>query len=219
MRLPRIAASGITETTSAASIGLRRQPSISSRTSRKSAAAIAAETIASARFAQRCGLPVWRTSVSMIPVAASCLATERIGTAAASATGTWMRKIDCQETSSVRMPPTAGPSAAPVAPAAAQTVAARRSEPTVAGSSSSAAVTAAAPPSACTQRARIRVESSSASPQARPAPAKTASPTAAARPGPTRRAISAAGTAARAITRLKEISTQVTPETLVSSSR
>ena len=51
------------------------------------------------------------------------------------------------------MPPTAGPSAAPVAPAVAQTAVARRSEPTVAGSSSSAAVTARAPPSACTQRA------------------------------------------------------------------
>ena len=61
-----------------------------------------------------------RSSVSMIPVAASCRATARIGTAAASATGTWIRKIDCQETSSVRMPPTAGPSAAPVAPALAQ---------------------------------------------------------------------------------------------------
>ena len=78
----------------------------------------------------------------MIPVAASCLATARIGTAAASATGTWIRKIDCQETSSVRKPPTAGPSAAPVAPALAQIAVARRSEPTVAGSSSSAAVTA-----------------------------------------------------------------------------
>jgi hypothetical protein len=70
------------------------------------------------------------------------LATERIGTAAASAIGTWIRKIDCQETSSVSRPPTAGPSAAPVAPALAQTAAARFSEPTVAGSSSSAAVTA-----------------------------------------------------------------------------
>ena len=83
-----------------------------------------------------------RSSGSIIPVAASCLATARIGTAAASATGTWSRKIDCQETSSVRMPPIAGPSAAPVAPALAQTTVARRSEPTVAGSSSSAAVTA-----------------------------------------------------------------------------
>ena len=59
----------------------------------------------------------------------------------------------------------------------------------------------------------------SARPQARPAPAKIARPTAAARPGPTRRASSAAGTAASAITRLKETSTQVTPATLVSSSR
>ena len=116
-------------------------------------------------------------------------------------------------------PPTAGPSAAPVAPAVAQTATARRSEPTVAGSSSSTAVTATAPPSACTQRAAIRVLSSAERPQASPAPAKTASPIAAARPGPIRRARWAAGTAASAITRLKETSTQVTPATLVSSSR
>ncbi len=110
----------------------------------------------------------------------------------------------------MRMPPTAGPSAAPVAPALAQTTVARRSEPTVAGSSSSAAVTAAAPPSACTQRAAISVDRWSERPQARPAPAKTASPTAAVRPGPARRARWAAGTAASAITRLNETSTQVT---------
>ncbi len=116
-------------------------------------------------------------------------------------------------------PPIAGPSAAPVAPAVAQSAVARRSEPTVAGSSSSTAVTAAAPPSACTQRAAIRVLSWSETAQARPAPAKIARPTAAARPGPTRRARCAAGTAASAITRLKEMRTQVTPATLVSSSR
>ncbi len=155
----------------------------------------------------------------MIPVAASWRATARIGTAAASATGTWSRKTDCQETSSVRKPPTAGPRAAPVAPAPAQIAVARASEPTVAGSSSSAAVTARAPPSACRQRARIRVVRLSETPQASPAPAKIASPKAAARPGPIRRAASAAGTAARAITRLKETSTQVTPATVVSSSR
>ena len=95
-------------------------------------------------------------------------------------------------------PPTAGPSAAPVAPAAAQTATARRSEPSAIGISSSAAVTAAAPPTACTQRAAISVFSSSATPQARLAPAKTASPSAATRPAPTRRASSAAGTAASA---------------------
>ena len=116
-------------------------------------------------------------------------------------------------------PPTAGPSAAPVAPALAQIAVARRSEPTVAGSSSSTAVTARAPPSACTQRAAISVLSSVERPQARLAPAKIASPKAAARPGPTRRATCAAGTAARAITRLKETRTQVTAVTLVSSSR
>ena len=116
-------------------------------------------------------------------------------------------------------PPIAGPSAAPVAPAVAQITVARRSEPAVAGSSSSTAVTAAAPPSACTQRAAISVLNSEESPQARLAPAKVASPIAAVRAGPARRAMWAAGTAARAITRLKETSTQVTAETLVSSSR
>ena len=81
-------------------------------------------------------------------------------------------------------PPTAGPSAAPVAPAVAQITVARRSEPTVAGSSSSTAVTAAAPPSACTQRAAIRVLSSVERPQARLAPAKIASPNGGGAPGP-----------------------------------
>ena len=105
------------------------------------------------------------------------------------AIGTWTKKIDCQEISSVSRPPTAGPRAAPVAPAVAQMTVARRSEPTVAGSSSSTAVTAAAPPRACTQRAAISVLSSVEAPQARLAPAKIARPTAAARPGPTRRAM------------------------------
>ena len=158
--------------------------------------------------------------MATIPVAASCLATARIGTAAASAIGTWTRKIDCQETSSVSRPPTAGPSAAPVAPALAQITVARRSEPTVAGSSSSTAVTAAAPPSACTQRAAIRVLSSVGERRRRGwRRRRSRARTAAARPGPTRRATCAAGTAASAITRLKETSTQVTAVTLVSSSR
>ncbi len=218
-RLPKKAKSGIAETTIAAPIGDIRQPSISIRTSRKSAAAIAAETSARARLASRWGRPVRRSSDSTIPVAASCRATARIGTAATIATGTWTRKIDCQETNSVSTPPIAGPRAAPVAPAVAQTTVARCSEPTVAGRSSSTAVTAAAPPRACTQRAAISVPSSVESAQARLAPAKTASPTAAARPGPTRRATCAAGTAARAMTRLKETSTQVTAVTLVPSSR
>ena len=219
MRAPSSAASGIAETTTAAPIGLRRQPSISSSTSRNRAAAIAAETSASAALASRCGRPVRRSSAETIAVEASCRATASTGIAAAIAIGAWTRKIDCQETSSVSSPPTAGPSAAPVAPAVAQTATARRSEPTVAGNSSSTAVTAIAPPSACTQRAAISVLRCSASPQAMPAPAKIARPIAAARPGPIRRARWAAGTAASAITRLNETSTQVTPATLVSSSR
>jgi len=55
----------------------------------------------------------------------------------------------------VSRPPTAGPSAAPAAPAVAHARVARRSEPYTAGISSSAAQTAAAPPTACRQRAAI----------------------------------------------------------------
>ena len=218
-REPKKAASGITETTIAAPIGVSLQPSISSRTSRNRAAAIAAEIIARAMLASTCGRPASRSSDSITPVAASCRATARIGIPARSAIGTCSRKIDCQETSSVRRPPTAGPSAAPVAPAIAQIETARRSDPTDAGSSSNTAVTARAPPSACTQRAAISVLSSDEAPQARQAPAKIARPIAAARPGPTRRATWAAGTAPSAITRLKETRTQVTPATLVPISR
>jgi hypothetical protein len=45
----------------------------------------------------------------MMPVAASCRATASTGTPAAIAIGVWIRKIDCQETSSVSRPPAAGP--------------------------------------------------------------------------------------------------------------
>ena len=155
-----------------------------------------------------------------IPVAASCLATARIGTAAASASGTWIRKIDCQETSSVSRPPTAGPSAAPVAPAlgpdggrAALGADRRRQQLERRGDRGGAAEGLDAAGERSGSRAGRRA------PQARPAPAKTASPTAAARPGRRGGPASAAGTAASAITRLKETSTQVTPATLVSSSR
>ena len=120
----------------------------------------------------------------------------------------------------MRMPPTAGPSAAPVAPAVAQIAVARRSEPTVAGSSSSdrghrggaaerlhAAGRDQGPELVGERRRRGRRRRRS---PARPRPPARARPGAPA---------CAAGTAASAITRLKETSTQVTPATLVSSSR
>ena len=54
------AASGSAVTAAAAAIGVRRQPSISSRTTRNSAAASAAEISPSATFAARCGRPAAR---------------------------------------------------------------------------------------------------------------------------------------------------------------
>ena len=81
-------------------------------------------------------------------------------------------------------------------------------------------MTAAAPPSACTQRAAISVLESVGEPAGEAGAGEDgqpdARPRARARPGARR---CAAGTAASAITRLKETSTQVTPATLVSSSR
>ncbi len=116
-------------------------------------------------------------------------------------------------------PPAAGPRAAPIAPAVAQMVAARRSEPTAYGKSSSAPVTAAAPPMACTQRAAISGAREVETPQRRPPRAKTASPAAVTRAGPSRRDASAAGTAAAASTRLKATRTQITALTETLKSR
>ena len=116
------AASGITETTIAAPIG-RQPPALDQEQDEQ-------EERRGDRRRDQSPARGWRAGaagrsgaarLATIPVAASWRATARIGTAATIATGTWIRKIDCQETSSVSTPPTAGPSAAPVAPAAAQT--------------------------------------------------------------------------------------------------
>ena len=206
-------------TAAAAAIGVSRHPSISSRTTRNSAAASAAEIRARAAFAARCGRPAARTSPTTRSRLPSAIAAGASTTAQAIAAGTWTRKIDCQLTSSVSRPPTPGPSAAPSTPEAAQTVAARRSEPTTAGSSSSEAQTAAAPPTACTQRANSSSSIEPERPQTRLEPAKTRIPPSATRAGPSRRAAAAAGSAAIASTRLKAIRTQVTALTETSSSR
>ena len=137
----------------------------------------------------------------------------------ASATGTWTKKIDCHEISSVSRPPIPGPSAAPRAPDAAQIIAALRSEPTADGKSSSEAQTAPAPPIACAQRARSSTPIDPASPQTRLASPKQSKPASAIRPGPKRRAAAAAGSAASASARLNATSTQVTAVTETSSSR
>ena len=213
------AASGITDTARAATIGECLQPSIKSKTIKNSAAASAAETRPRARFAARCGRPVSRSSPRRAASVDSRRAMASTGIATAIASGTWTRKIDCQETSSVSRPPAAGPSAAPIAPAVAQTAAARRSEPTAYGRSSSAPVTAAAPPIACRQRAAISGASEVETPQRRPPRANTASPADVTRAGPSRRAASAAGTAATASVRLNATRTQITAFTETLKSR
>ena len=210
---------GITVTAAAAPIGVNRQPSISNRTMRKSAAASAAETSASAAFAARCGRPAGSNG----PARRSRERSSRAGPARTApqkiATGTWTKKIDCHEISSVSRPPRPGPSAAPSAPEAAHTVAARRSEPTTEGSNSSDAHTAAAPPIACRHRAASSRPIEPEMPQTKLAAPKITIPASATRAAPRRRAACAAGSAASASTRLKATRTQVTAVTETSSSR
>src|SRR4051812_1517375 len=192
----------MTETIAAAPSGVYPHPLISRRTIRKSAAVSAADSRASARLAAMCARPtgVWTGWTGV----------RGTSTSAASAIGTCARKMACQLMVSVSAPPMAGPAAAPSAPAPAQTAVARRSDPSSRGSSSSAAQTAAAPPSACTPRATRSMVKLSARPQASDAAANTAMPTMQTICGAWRRARYAAGTAARASTRLNSVSTQVT---------
>ncbi len=180
-------------TAAAAAIGVRRQPSIKSRTIKNSAAASAAEMSASAAFAARCGRPAGSSSATRVARERSARAVGTRTTAQASATGTWTKKIDCHEISSVSRPPIPGPSAAPSAPEAAQIVAARRSDPTADGSSSSDAQTAPAPPIACAQRAASSSPIDPASPQMRLASPKQSRPASATR----RRAEAPRGTRGR----------------------
>ena len=126
-----------------------------------------------------------------------------------SATGTCERKIDSQPRSCVRMPPAAGPSAAPSTPAATQTLSAASSLAFSCERRSSAAVTIRAAPRAWTQRAPTRTSKDGARPQVSDAAAKTTTPHANASRG-RRRDTYAAGTATSASTRLKDVSTHAT---------
>ena len=93
-----------------------------------------------------------------------------------SASGTCARKIDSQPSSSVRIPPAAGPSAAPSTPAATQVRSAASSLPFARERRSSAAVTSSAAPSAWTHRAPTSTSNDGASPHASDANAKTTTP-------------------------------------------
>ncbi len=209
-RAASIAATGITVTTSPARAGDIPQPSTSSSTTRKSAATRPAESRKSAAFAATCG----RSAGS----GRRCARSPRTAVSVASATGTWARKIDSQPKSSVRTPPSAGPSAAPATPAVTQMRAARASLPVTSDSRSSAAVTRNAAPAACTQRAPTRLPKVGASPHASDAAANTSTPETNA-PRGRRRATNAAGTASSANARLKAVSVQDTAVMPTSNSR
>ena len=84
--------------------------------------------------------------------------------------------MDSQPSVSVRIPPAAGPRAAPSTPAVAQVRTARASEPSIAVRRSSAAQTSSAPPTAWTQRAPTSTPNDGARPQASEAAANTSVP-------------------------------------------
>ncbi len=163
-----IAATGITVTTTPATAGSIRHPSTRSSTRRNSAAVSAPERRSSARFAERFGRPAGSTSGRT----RSRSTPRRVS----SASGAWAKKIDSQPSVSVRIPPIAGPSAAPRIPAAAQVRTALPSEPWISVSRSSAAQTSSAPPTAWTQRAPTSTPNDGATAQARDAAANTSVP-------------------------------------------
>ena len=74
-----------------------------------------------------------------------------------SATGAWNTKIAGQSNACVRIPPSAGPTAAPNVPAAIQIDSPRERDPLSAHSSSSAPARSIAAPAPCTQRNAIRI--------------------------------------------------------------
>ena len=132
------------------------------------------------------------------------------------ASGTWTAKIAFHEIVWVRIPPIAGPAAAPITLAADHTATARRSLPVAPGRSSSAAQIAAAPPIACTERPASSTPKLGAIAQKSDAPAKTTRPIRQNTAADIRRAMKAAGTATIASTRLKIVSTHATSLMLTS---
>jgi ZIP family zinc transporter len=118
----------------------------------------------------------------------------------------------------VSSPPTTGPSAVPITPAAIQRATPRRS-PSAATSSSRQPTRATAPPSACTHRAPIRTGIEPANAQIADAAANTAIPTAHSGAGLRRENTHAAGTTTIASTRLNAMSTQATWPTVPFSRR
>ncbi len=134
----RSAASGITETVAAAAIGDSPHPSVRRITSRKRAPVSPAER----RPRPTSGLR------SRTPPRPGSGGAGRITVASGTSnrSGTCRMKIDCHSRSWVSRPPTAGPTAIPIVPAAPQTGAASSWLPRRRARSSIAQATASAPP-------------------------------------------------------------------------
>ncbi len=203
-------ANGIAETVAAAATGERPHPSVRRITSRKRAPVRPAESRPRPTSGRRSRGPPGPGSggAGRITVA--------IGISSSS--GTWRKKIDCQSRSWVSRPPTAGPTAMPIVPAAPQVGAASRWLPFRRASSSIAQATARAPPPAWATRAATSAAADPEAAQAIEAATKRARPA----DQPARgceRAIRTAGRISRARTMLKAVRTQETPKTVASYSR
>ncbi len=196
------AATGTTDTVSAAAAGERCQPSTRSSTSRNNAAVRAADSSARVRLGRSAG----RCRSGM---GAGTADTASAAGTASTAIGTCTTKIACQENACVSSPPTTGPVAVPTTPAVTHAATPRRS-PYSATRSSRQPIRATAPPSACTQRAASSTSIDGADAHNADEPANTAMPTAQKICGRARVNSSAMGTATSPSTRLNEISTQAT---------
>ena len=114
------AATGTTDTVSAAAAGERCQPSTRSRTSRNNAAVSAADSRARVRLGRSAGR--CRSGVS-----AGTADTASAAGTASTAHGTCTTKIACHENACVSSPPATGPVAVPTTPAVTQAATPRRS--------------------------------------------------------------------------------------------
>ena len=152
-------ASGTAVTTPAAAIGSRLQSATSMSTPRKSAPTRAPKTSPSAAFAASAGRLDGRAGSA--GTSRRCVPT--VARSARPASGAWTTKIARQSNAWVSRPPSAGPTAAPSAPAAVHHAAPLAPEPVSAASSGSEPASSSAPPRPCAARhaTRRHVEASS----------------------------------------------------------
>ena len=187
---------GSAVTTSAPAMGSYCQTSTTSSTDRNSAPTRAAKTRTKPRLAVTDPGTRGVGRVGPRPRTMGAATT----TSAAAATGAWTMKIARQSSSWVRMPPRAGPRAAPIVPAHAHQARPDVSEPRSAASTGMAPASSRAAPTPWAHRAASRKPNEPAMPAASDDAANTTSPAAVRAPGLMRRPTSATSRAATVTT-------------------